>query len=306
MPSKFNTRVVIAFTAVYTIWGSTYLAIRFTVETIPPLLSAGLRFLIAGLLMYLYSRFKQKQPRPGKQHWRSAFIVGGLMLLGGNGTIVCAQRYVPSGLTSLLVATVPLWMVLVQWLGFGGRKPAHGVFLGIAMGLTGVWFLMASNFSHLDAGRIPPGGAMAILAASLSWSVGSVYSHKAPLPRAPILSTAIQMLAGGTLLLCAGLLKGEYELLNIAKFSAKSVAAFIYLILIGSLIGYTAYIWLLKNVGVARTSTYAFVNPAVAVFLGCVFAGETLSPQTLLAGLFIIIAVILITTFHKKSEAITV
>lgn len=298
---SFSTKVLLAFASVYTIWGSTYLAIRFVVETIPPFLSAGIRFLISGLMLYAFVRLKQKHRRPTAAHWKSAFIVGGLMLMLGNGVIVNAQRLVPSGLASLIVATVPLWMVLVQWIGFEGRRPNAGVFIGMAMGLTGVWFLIAADFSHINA-DINIGAALSILAASFSWSIGSVYSRRAPLPSNPLLAIGMQMLGGGTLLVIAGLLHGEAAMVHPQNFSIKSVYALIYLILIGSLLGYTAYIWLLKNVGVARTSTYAFVNPVVAVFLGWAFAGETLTQQTAIAAFFIIMAVIMIVLFNPENS----
>jgi drug/metabolite transporter (DMT)-like permease len=292
---SFKTKVFFAFAAVYLIWGSTYLAIRFTIETMPPLLTAGFRFFLAGLVLYSFARGFKKEPAPALIHWRSAFITGGLLLLGGNGNVVMAQRVVPSGLASLMIATTPLWMVLLQWALGWGQRPSWGVMIGIVLGLAGVWFLLAPDLIHLNSGVIPLGGALMLLTAALLWSMGSLYSRKAPVPSSPWLSTGMQMIAGGGLLFGAGLCRGEAMMIHPSHFSFKSLAALMYLLFVGSLIGFTAYIWLLNNVGVARTSTYAFVNPVVAVLLGWAFAGEKLTSQTGLAAVFIILAVVVIT-----------
>ncbi len=300
---SFKTKVIIAFAAVYLIWGSTYLAIRFTIETLPPLLTAGLRFSLAGAVLYFFARLIKKEPVPSVVHWRSALITGGLLLLGGNGNVVMAQRTVPSGVASLMIATTPLWMVLLQWALGWGKKPSFGVLFGIALGFCGVWFLLAPDLVHLSSRAIPLGGALMLLTAAMLWSIGSLYSRKAPVPSSPWLSTGMQMIAGGSLLFVAGLLRGEAGMIHPEHFSFRSITAFFYLLFVGSLIGFTAYIWLLNNVGVARTSTYAFVNPVVAVFLGWAFAGETLNPQTGLAAIFIILAVVTITLNQKESPA---
>ena len=290
--------MIIAFAAVYLIWGSTYLAIRFTIETLPPFLSAGLRFFLAGLVLYAFARFKNREPAPRKRHWQCAFIAGGFLLFGGNGNVVWAERYVPSGLAALFIAIVPLWMVLLEW-WWHKNKPSLGVFFGIGIGFCGVWLLMAPDLLHLGAHSIHLGGALLLLLASLSWSIGSVYSRNADLPKSPFLSTAMQMIGGGILLLLTGLLQGEYAHFHIVNFSAKSIGALIYLVIFGSLLAFTAYLWLLKNAGVARTSTYAFVNPVVALFLGWAFAGEKLDAQTAVAAFFVLVAVIVITIYHK-------
>jgi len=299
---SFRTRMIIAFTAVYLIWGSTYLAIRFTIETLPPFLSAGLRFFLAGLVLYAFARFKNAEAAPLRKHWGPAFITGGFLLLGGNGCVVWAERYVPSGLAALFIAIVPLWMVLLEWWWHQTRRPSMGVFFGIGIGFFGVWLLMAPDFLHLGSHSIHLGGALLLLLASLSWSIGSVYSRKADLPKSPFLSTAMQMIGGGSLLLFMGLAQGELTHYHAANFSVKSISALIYLVIFGSLIAFTAYLWLLKNVGVARTSTYAFVNPVVAIFLGWAFAGEKLDAQTAIAAFFVLVAVIVITIYHKDPE----
>jgi drug/metabolite transporter (DMT)-like permease len=299
---SFRARMITAFAAVYLIWGSTYLAIRFTIETLPPFLSAGLRFFLAGLILYAFARLKKKDPSPPRKHWRPAFITGGFLLLGGNGGVVWAERYVPSGLAALFIAIVPLWMVLLEWRWHQTKRPSKGVFLGIGIGFLGVWLLMAPDLFHLGAHSIHLGGALLLLLSSLSWSVGSIYSRKADLPKSPFLSTAMQMIGGGILLFLMGMIQGEYAHFHIVNFSLKSIAALVYLILIGALLGYTAYLWLLNNVGVTRASTYAFVNPVVAIFLGWAFAGEKLDAQTAIAALFVLVAVTVITLYHKEPE----
>jgi drug/metabolite transporter (DMT)-like permease len=287
-----KARLITAFAAVYLIWGSTYLAIRFVIETLPPFLSAGLRFFLAGLILYAFARFKNGEPVAQKKHWGPAFISGSLLLLGGNGGVVWAERYVPSGLAALFIAIVPLWMVLLEWGWYKTKRPSFGVFVGIGIGFFGVWLLMAPDFLHRGVYSINLGGALLLLFASLSWSIGSVYSRNAGLPKSPFLSTAMQMIGGGVSLLLVGILQGEYAHFHVANFSGKSIVALLYLVIFGSFIAFTAYLWLLKNVGVARTSTYAFVNPVVAIFLGWSFAGEKLDAQTAIAALFVLVAVI--------------
>jgi drug/metabolite transporter (DMT)-like permease len=300
VPSNINYRKITAFAAVYLIWGSTYLAIRFTIETLPPFLSAGLRFFLAGLILYVFARFKNGEAAPQQKHWGSAFIAGGFLLLGGNGCVVWAEHFVPSGLAALFIAIVPLWMVLLEWCWQKTKRPSTGVFFGIGIGFLGVWLLMAPDFLHHGSQSIHLGGALLLLLASFSWSIGSIYSRNADLPKTPFLSTAMQMIAGGILLFLVGLSQGEYAHFHVVNFSAKSIGALIYLVIFGSLLAFTAYLWLLKNVGVARTSTYAFVNPVVAIFLGWAFAGEKLNTQTGVAALFVLVAVIVITLYHKE------
>jgi len=293
----YRTQVIIAFAALYLIWGSTYLAIRFTIETLPPLLSAGLRFLLAGLILYAFARYRKKESAPQLRHWKAAFIIGGFLLLGGNGCVVWAERYVPSGLAALFLAITPLWMVLLEWWWHETERPSIGVFLGIGIGVFGVWLL-------IKPGGIHWGGALLLLFASFSWSIGSVYSRRADLPKSSYLPTAMQMIGGGVLLFMMGLFQGEYKHSNIINFSSKSMVAWAYLIMVGSLLGYTAYLWLLKNVGIARASTYAYVNPVVAIFLGWLMAGEKLDSQSSIASVFVLVAVIIITIYHREGNVI--
>ena len=287
-------RVVTAFAAVYLIWGSTYLAIRIAIETMPPFLMAGIRFLIAGAILYAWTRWRGTPP-PARSHWLAATIVGGLLLLGGNGGVVWAEQHVPSGLTALLIGTVPLWMALLNWLRPGGVKPGNGVIAGLTLGFMGITLLVGPG--KLAGGHdVDSLGAAVLIIASLSWATGSLYSRRAQLPASPLLATAMEMLAGGALLLIAGLPAGEWTRFEPNALSLRSWVALGYLIVFGALIGFTAYIWLLRVTTPAQASTYAYVNPVVAILLGWAFAGEPLTARTLLAAAIIVAAVVVITT----------
>jgi drug/metabolite transporter (DMT)-like permease len=282
-------KVVAALAAVYLIWGSTYLAIRFAVETIPPFLMAGTRFLVAGAVLYGWRR-AVGVPKPTATQWRAATVVGALMLLGGNGGVVWAEQWVESGTTALIVASVPLWMVLLDWLRPGGRAPRVVVWVGILLGLAGVTLLLGEP----DTGERYLAGWVVLILASISWAAGSLYSRTASLP-GPLLATGMQMLAGGVLLVLAGLVAGEATGLDPDRFSTRSILSLLYLIGFGALIGYSAYVWLLRVTTPALASTYAYVNPVVAVFLGWLLANERLTPRIALASVVIVGAVALIT-----------
>ena len=297
---KYRTRgtwVILAFASIYIIWGSTYLAIRIAIETIPPFLMAGTRFVIAGALLYGWA-MARGEPRPSRIHLRPIIIIGGLLLLGGNGGVTWAEQTVPSGTAALLVATVPIWMVLLDWLRPGGRRPAKRVFLGLGLGFAGIVLLIGPG-QISGSNQTPLIGGLVIVLAAFSWATGSIYSRSARLPESPLVSTALEMLAGGALLLLVGSLAGEWGQLDSAQFSLRSILALVYLIFFGSIIAFTAYIWLLKVSTPARVSTYAYVNPVVAVFLGGAILGEALTAQTLLAAAIIISAVALITVYRS-------
>ncbi len=295
--SKYTFHLIAAFAVVYFIWGSTYLAIRFTIETLPLYLSAGARFIIAGSILYGFARVIKKESKPTPVHWRSAAIIGGLLLLGGNGSVTWAEQYVPSGITALFLAVMPLWMVLLEW-WWNGTKPATNTFIGIGIGFFGIWMLIAPGLGSSGDHGLHGAGVLALLCASMSWAAGSVYARRAPMPATPWLGTGMEMLCGGILLFVTGILRGES--FNPAAVSVKSAAAFVYLIFFGALLGFTAYIWLVKNAGVARTSTHAFVNPVVAVLLGWAFAGERLDLRTAAAAFLVIAAVAVITVYRQR------
>jgi drug/metabolite transporter (DMT)-like permease len=285
-------RVLTAFAAIYLIWGSTYLAIRFAIETLPPFLMASTRFLVAGALLYGWMRLRGA-PRPTAVHWRSTILVGGLLLLGGNGAVVWAQQVVPSGVAALLVAIVPVWMVLLEWARRGGHRPTGATVAGLVLGMAGLVLLVGPG-QLAGAGRIHPVGAGVLVLGSLSWAAGSIYSRGARLPPSPFMAGGMEMLAGGALLGVAGLVTGER--LTPLQASPASLLALLYLIVFGSLIGFTAYIWLLRVVPPARVATYAYVNPVVAVFLGWALASEPLTLRMLLAAAVIVAGVAIITT----------
>jgi len=276
----------------------------------PPFLTAGVRFVVSGGILYLWSR-SRKADRPTRLQWRNTAIVGALLLLGGNGGVVWAMQYVPSGIAALLVAISPFWIVLLDWLRPNGTRPSRGVVVGLIIGLIGLAVLVGpSAFDtgvQADADRRAGNGvqlsaAIVLALASLSWGLGSIISRYAIMPKSATLATGMEMLSGGTLLLAAGFIAGEPTQFDSASVSAKSVGALVYLIAIGSLIGFTAYIWLLKVAPPARVATYAYVNPVVAVFLGWALAGESMTLRTAIAAAIIIGAVVLITTARSASR----
>jgi drug/metabolite transporter (DMT)-like permease len=290
-------RILLAFAAVYVLWGSTYLAIRFGVETIPPFLLAGARHLTAGLLLYLWMRLRGAA-RPEAVHWRSAAVVGGLMLFGGNGLVTWAEQRVPSGLAALIVASVPIWMAVLE--GFERRRrPGMAVIIGLLLGLAGIALLVVPG-KFGGNGHVDALGAAALLLASVCWSTGSLYSRRAKLPASILTATAMEMIAGGVWLFSAGLFTGEWRALRLSAVSLKSAVSLGYLVIFGSLIGFTAYVWLLKVVSPARVSTYAYVNPIVAVALGSLLAGEAITLRIGVAALVIVGAVALIITARLK------
>ena len=291
-------RIALGFAAVYILWGSTYLGIRFAVASIPPLLMAGTRFFAAGCILYALVRLRGAA-RPTSAHWRSAAILGGLLLLGGNGLVSIAEQTVPSGITALIVAAVPFWMVLLNAME-QRTAPKLSVIAGLVLGILGLAILVLPGRS---AGHADPLGVGFLLAASFSWAVGSLYAPRAHLPASTFLGIAMEMIAGGVLLWIVGLATGEGGALHADGITLKSLLALVYLTIFGSLLGFSAYVWLLKVTTPARASTYAFVNPVIAVVLGWALAGETLNARILLAGAIIVAAVCIIMYFGAAQNA---
>ncbi len=295
-PQASMLHIAIALGAVYVIWGSTYLAIRFAIETIPPFLMAGARYATAGLMLYGWSRLRGA-PRPRLVHWRSALILGAALLLVGNGGVVWAEQRVSSGLVALLICTEPLWIVLLVWLRSRQEKPSPRVLAGMALGFAGLLILLRPSSS---SNGVDPLGALAVLIGSLSWAWGSLQGSRLRLPESPLLSTGMQMLCGGGLQLLAATVLGEPSRFAPAQVSARSLLALVYLIVFGAIVAFTAYVWLMKSAPPVLVSTYAYVNPVVAVFLGWAFAGEPITRTTLLAAAVILTGVVLISTAQGK------
>jgi drug/metabolite transporter (DMT)-like permease len=263
---------------------------------------AGVRFAIAGGLLYVAARFASGAAAPTRVQWRATAAAGILLLVGGNGLVVWSELKIPSGVAALFVGTVPCWMVLLDWLRPGGARPGVQIALGVALGLGGLAFLVGPD-SLMGGGRADLLGAGAVLLASLSWAAGSIYSRHAAMPRSPFLSTAMQMLAGGVVLLALGTALGEWRHVDPARFSPRSIAALTYLIVLGSVVAFSAYVWLLRVSTPARVSTYAYVNPVVAVLLGAAFAAEPLTPRMMIAAAVIVSGVVLITLARERAPA---
>jgi drug/metabolite transporter (DMT)-like permease len=298
-------KIVLAFAAVYTLWGSTYLAIRLAIETLPPFLMTGTRFTLAGLILFVWAVLKGERFIPPLDLWRRALVIGGLLLLGGNGGVVWSERYVATGLAALLVSTEPLWVVILNW-AISRQRPNWKVLLGILIGLVGVAMLVGDGLSSNGQSKWTLVAGGVVLVAAFSWAAGSVYSSRRPLKVSTLMAAGMQMLAGGFLLLLLAVVTGDPLRLNLANASWTSIGAFFYLLIFGSLVGFTAYSWLLNNVAPARAATYAYVNPVVAVLLGWLVASEPLTRQMLIAAAVIIGSVILITTFGREHTPTTV
>jgi drug/metabolite transporter (DMT)-like permease len=286
-----------ALVAVYVVWGSTYLAIRVTVRTIPPLMSASIRFLIAGLLLYAWAvrRGDREGDRPRAIHWRSAAIIGAAMLFGGNGLVSLAEQTVPSSLAALLIASVPLWMVVIR-LGVLRERSGWLEAAGLLLGFGGIVLLV----DPFGGGTADPVGIVLLLVASLSWAGGSLFARRAALPDRPLVGTGMEMIAGGLVCLVVSAATGEFADLELARISVPSLIGLGYLIVFGSWVGFAAYVWLLRAARTSLVSTYAYVNPVVAVFLGWAILGEAISVRTLVAGGVVLAAVALIVSAQPR------
>ena len=292
-----------ALLSVWLFWGGTYLAIRLVVRTMPPFLSASIRFLVAGALLYAFAvrRGDRQGDRPGRAQWVAAAVIGGSLLLGGNGMVMWAEQTVPSGIAALIIASVSLWMALLDRLVFGKRLSWLAV-LGLSVGFGGLILLV----NPTGGGRIDPAGAAALVVASLSWAAGSLYARHAPLPKRPLVGTGMEMLAGGVLLALVGAVRGEFAQFDSAAVSLESILGLGYLIVFGSLVAFAAYVWLLRVTRTTLVSTYAYVNPVVAVFLGWAVLAEPITAGTLFAGAIIVVAVALIVSARPAKQPVAV
>lgn len=281
------------FAAVYIIWGSTYLAIRFALETIPPFLMAGVRFIISGSILFVVSKVSGS-PLPTFIQVKNAAVIGFLLLVCGNGGVVYAEQMVPSGLTALIVTIEPLWIVIIMWVGKSGKAPNWYVWLGLFLGMLGMVILLGINNNGGDFENISLSGFIILIASTFCWALGSIYAVKASAPKSPIMATSVQMLAGGLLLSILSLGVGEWAKLHLEKISLTSLLSVIYLIFFGSIVGYTAYSYLTRTVSPSQVSTYAYVNPVIAVLLGTLLGNEVLTKQIIIATPILVLAVILL------------
>lgn len=298
-PSR--TAIIVAFAAIYLIWGSTYLGIRIAIETMPPFLMASVRFLIAGGVLFAFLKLRGA-PWPTRHQWIANTVIGTFLLLGGNALVAWAEQYVPSGITALLIGVGPLFIVLTEWAWPGGSRPTAITLGALLLGFVGVAWL-AAPWESVSNGGLHAGGALAILAACVFWSIGSIYSRHAKHGADPFLAAALQMLGGGVAILVAAILHGDLGQFDFAAISARSWGAFAYLVIAGSLIAFSTFVWLMKHSTPARVSTYAYVNPIVAVFLGWLVLGEPVTSRTLVASAIIVTAVAIITVQKNRPKA---
>jgi drug/metabolite transporter (DMT)-like permease len=293
-----RTLLIVAFATVYIVWGSTYMAIRVAVETLPPFLLAAARFLVAGMLMFTWLR-RRGVAMPTKIQWCNAAIAGVLMLLGGNGLVVWAEQTVSSSLAALLVALTPVWFALLDWARPAGKRPAAHIWAGMVVGFAGVALLVTGRSSSGASVTQNPWGVAALVMAGFSWAAGSLWSRYHPKPESPWMNAALQMICGGAALLVLSSFQGEPAHFRIAQVSAASLWSLLYLVIFGSWIGFSAYVWLLKASTPARVATYAYVNPVIAVLLGRLLLDEPLGLRTLWAAA-VILAGVVITTLPRR------
>lgn len=294
-----NWLIWAALWVVYLVWGSTYLAIRVVVETMPSLLTAGVRFIIAGLVMYVVLRIRRGPAalRVTRSQLGSSALIGTLLLLGGNGLVTIAEKEVPSGLAALLIAAVPLWVVL--WRTFARDKVPGGTLIGVAVGFIGVAVLVLPG-EQPDGASVT--GMLTIVLASSLWATGSFFSKRVDLPRDPLVATTMEMLTGGAIMLVAGMARGEASEVVFSEFSTASLLGFVYLIVFGSLLAFTAYVWLLQHAPISQVATYAYVNPVVAIFLGWLILDESITTTIVIGAAVICASVAAIVRIESLAE----
>ena len=301
--ARKKTRILIAFAAVYILWGSTYLFIKYAIETIPPFMLGGARFFIAGGLLYSLARWRGA-PSATARDWRLAGVTGVLMLGMGNGAVVWSEQIVPSGIVALIVSMVPIWIVLLDWLRPRGIRPRAPVFAGLGLGLIGMIILIGPGaIVGEGGGHVNPVGALALFLGSLGWALGSIITRGRTRSAAPLVFSALQMVAAAVAMTVTSIIVGEPGRFSLSDVSTRSFLSWIYLIIAGSIIGYTAYIYLLGAVSAAKAATYAYVNPVIAVLLGWAFANEPISARTVVAAAVILAGVAIITSTQSTSHA---
>ena len=292
--------LIAAFAAVYLIWGSTYLAIKYAIETLPTFLMAGVRFMVAGGILYAAARVSTGYEKPTGIQWRTSFIVGALLLGIGNGAVVLAEHYISSSMTALLVASNPFWMVTLGWLFMGKGRPNYKVALGLLVGFVGVTLLVIGRPAAGEGGgNAQILGIFLVVVATIGWAFGSLYGATAPTSKSNLQASGMQMLAGGALLMVISGVSGEWQTFDYRAVSSTSWLALLYLTFVGALVAYTAYSWLMRNASPSAVSTYAYVNPVVAVILGWAIAGESITLPMLVGAAIIVASVVLITSNNR-------
>jgi len=292
-----KTKIWIALIALYIVWGSTYLAIRFAVETLPPFLQAGFRFFISGMILVIWRRLAG-DAMPTRTQWKSLAMIGTLLLLGGNGLVSFAEQRIASGIAALIIGTVPLWLVVIEFIRPGGTRPSGQALLGLLIGFGGIYLLVGPT-DFTSGLQFDALGTILLVIAAFLWSLGSIYSRSADLPKSALMMTGGEMLAGSFPIFLVSILFGEWKSFSFAQVSMESWLALLYLITFGSMVGFVAYIWLLQNAPISLVATYAYVNPLVAVFLGNWFAQESLTPRILVGAVIIIGSVIFINSARQ-------
>lgn len=297
--TRKKTRILLAFAAVYLVWGSTYLFIKYAIETIPPFVLGATRFLASGGLLYAIARLRGGA-HPSARDWRSAAVTGVLMLGLGNGAVVWSEQSVPSGVVALIVSTVPIWIVLLDWLRPRGVRPRTSVFAGLALGFVGMVILIGPR-AIMGEGHVDAVGALVLFIGSMGWALGTILSKGSKRSGSPLAYSALQMLAAAAAMLITSFVFNEPAQFMLGAVSLRSMLSWVYLVLAGSVIGYTAYIYLLGVVSAAKAATYAYVNPIIAVLLGWAFANEPISVRTLVAAAVILGGVAIITIAQSGS-----
>ncbi len=300
-----KSKIWLALLALYIVWGSTYLGIKVAIETIPPFFHGSIRFLISGIILVVWQK-SAGQSMPTRKQWISAAIIGTLLLLGGNGLVSWAEQFIPSGIAALIIGSMPMFLVVAEALRPKGVKPTWRAIVGLLIGFAGIFILVGPAEISGSTTKLNPLGVIALLGACVTWASGSIYSKTADLPKSSLMNTGAQMLMGSVSLMIASLLTGELNGWDITAVSSRSIYGLSYLILIGSLVGFASYGWLLQNAPISLVATYAYVNPIVAVFLGNWIGNEPLEPRIWIAAAIIIGSVIFINTGSKpriKKEA---
>jgi drug/metabolite transporter (DMT)-like permease len=303
-PAPRGAPVWIGLAVLYLVWGSTYLGIAIAIETIPPFLMAAVRFFLAGLILLTWSVAREGRSfvPPTRREWRDSAIVGALLIGGGMGMVAFGEQTVPSGITALIIATMPVWVAILGGIFLGERLPRLAI-VGIVVGFVGVAILVGPSASG-GPGALDPVGLAAILISPIAWSSGSLFaSHRAVLPKRPLVATGVQMLLGGLLLAIMAAVTGEFAALDIGAISRESALALAYLLVMGSLVAFTVYGWMLRVAPLPLVATYAYVNPIIAVILGAIVLGEAIDLRTVVAGAIIVVSVAVIVTSRGRMRA---